>query len=47
MKKITILSAFVLLFTGTIFAQRVSESQAALVCQRFLIEKNQILYYNG
>ena len=42
MKKITILSAFVLLFTGTIFAQRVSESQAALVCQRFLIEKNQI-----
>lgn len=42
MKKITVFTLFVLLFAGAVFAQRVSESQATTVCQRFLMEKNQL-----
>lgn len=41
MKKISILS-LILIFAGQMFAQRVSESQAAQVCQRFLLDKNQL-----
>ena len=41
MKKITLLGLIVLL-CGQLAAQRVSESQAAQVCQRFLLDKNQV-----
>ncbi len=41
MKKIIFCSVIALLFAGSLFAQRVSESQATLVCQRFLMDKQQ------
>ena len=42
MNKISIISIFILLFAGSAVAQRVTESQATQVCQRFLMDKNQI-----
>lgn len=41
MKKIALLG-FIVLLCGQLVAQRVTESQAAQVCQRFLLDKNQI-----
>ena len=41
MKKITLLG-FVVLLCGQLVAQRVTENQAAQVCQRFLLDKNQV-----
>ena len=46
MKKITLLG-FVVLLCGQLVAQRVSESQASQVCQRFLLEKNQLTAADG
>ena len=42
MKKITLLGLIILFAAAQVFAQRVSESQAEQVCQRFLLEKNQL-----
>lgn len=42
MNKISLVSLLIMLFVSQLAAQRVSESQAAQVCQRFLIEKNQL-----
>lgn len=41
MKKFFVFS-FILILVGQLGAQRVSQSQASQVCQRFLIEKNQL-----
>ena len=41
MKKIALLG-FVVLLCGQLVAQRVTEKQAAQVCQRFLLDKNQV-----
>lgn len=42
MKKIFVIS-LMLIFAGQMVAQRVSESQAMQVCQRFLLDKNQLV----
>ena len=46
MKKISMLS-LILIIAGQLFAQRVSESQAAQVCQRFLLDRNQLTAAEG
>lgn len=40
MKKISFISLLIMLFVSQLFAQRVSESQAAQACQRFLMDRN-------
>ena len=46
MRKITLLS-LILIVAGQLFAQRVSENQAAQVCQRFLLDRNQLTSAEG
>lgn len=40
MKKITLLGLIILMAAAQVFAQRVTESQATQVCQRFLLDRN-------
>lgn len=47
MNKISIFSIFILLFAGSVVAQRVTADQAMQVCQRFLMDKQQFSSVEG
>lgn len=47
MNKISIFSIFILLFAGSVVAQRVTADQAMQVCQRFLMDKQQYSAVEG